>query len=87
MSYVIELRRQALEQLGKMNRHDRDSVLVALSVLETQPRSSSVIKLSGYDLWRVRVGDFRIIYSIDDSANMVIVRRLIHRNEGTYKNL
>jgi len=87
MSYIIELRRQALERLRKMNRRDHDSVLAALSVIENQPRPSGVIKLSGYDLWRVRVGDFRLIYSIDDTAKIVTVRRLTRRNEDSYDGL
>jgi mRNA interferase RelE/StbE len=47
------------------------------------PRPAGCKKLKGYkDLWRVRVGDWRVLYIIDDAAKLVTVTRIAHRREA-----
>jgi len=55
--------------------------------LALDPRSASAAKLSGSDFWRVRVGDFRIVYAIDDTHRTVIVVRVARRSESTYRRV
>jgi mRNA interferase RelE/StbE len=87
MSYQVILFRVAIEQLNKLGQRDHEAVLAALRLLEKEPRPSGVKKLEGYDLWRTRIGDFRVIYSIDDTSSKITVRKIARRNEGTYKRL
>lgn len=50
--------------------------------LADSPRPSGCKKLKGYkDLWRIRVGDYRVIYSVDDSNSAVDIIRMAHRKE------
>lgn len=63
-----------------------DAVLVRavrkMESLGENPRPAGCKKLKGYrDLWRIRVGDWRILYLIDDGAKLVSVTRIAHRRE------
>jgi len=49
--------------------------------LAEEPRPASAKKLSGVELWRIRVGDYRVIYALDDGKLTVLVVRLGHRRE------
>ncbi len=50
--------------------------------LSDSPRAAGSKKLRGYkDLWRVRVGDWRVVYIVDDAARLVSVTRIAHRRE------
>jgi mRNA-degrading endonuclease RelE of RelBE toxin-antitoxin system len=53
--------------------------------LALEPRPPGVAKLANFDLWRLRVGDLRLIYAIDDAARVVIILRAARRNEGSYR--
>lgn len=58
-----------------------DRVRDRLAELEENPRPPGVQKLHGRDAWRVRVGDYRIVYEIQDERLVVIVIRVAHRRE------
>jgi mRNA interferase RelE/StbE len=50
--------------------------------LAGDPRPAGCKKLSGYkDQWRIRIGDWRVVYTIDDTAKVVCVTRIAHRRE------
>jgi mRNA interferase RelE/StbE len=87
VSYRIELRRAAQRQLDKLVGRDYQAVATVISTLEHEPRPSRVEKLAESGLWRIRVGSYRIIYSIDDKERLVIVVRIARRTEDTYKRL
>jgi mRNA interferase RelE/StbE len=54
----------------------------ALLALETDPRPIGAAKLSGQrNRWRVRVGDYRILYEVDDALQQVLVVRIAHRRD------
>lgn len=52
----------------------------------TEPHPPGSVKLSGVDLYRIRVGDYRIVYEVDDGAHVVFVHRIRHRRE-VYRKL
>jgi mRNA interferase RelE/StbE len=52
-----------------------------------EPRPPGSAKLVGSDFWRLRVGDLRVIYAIDDDARLVVVLRVARRSESTYRRL
>ncbi len=57
-------------------------ILSRIELLALNPRPSGVVKLRGGSvLWRLRVGDYRIVYSIDDAAKVVDVSVVRHRRE------
>jgi mRNA interferase RelE/StbE len=57
-------------------------VLKKMNSLGNAPRPAGCKKLKGYqDQWRVRVGDWRVVYIIDDAAKLVSITRIAHRRE------
>ncbi len=87
MSYRVRLRRAAQKQLDKLTGKDYEIVAQAISALEQHPRLPRVKKLAESGLWRIRVGYYRVIYTIDDNESLVIVVRVARRAEDTYRRL
>ena len=87
MSYQVRLRRAAQKQLDRLTEHDYEIVAETISALEREPRPRSVKKLAESGLWRIRVGQYRVVYNIDDGELLIIVVRVARRTEDTYKRL
>lgn len=82
MTYTILLLPAAEREWRKLSPPIRKRVNRALLTLEDNPRPSGVVKLSGStNRWRIRVGDYRIIYRIDDAAREVLILRIAHRRQ------
>jgi mRNA interferase RelE/StbE len=84
--YKIELRRLAQRSLDKLPTRDFDAVLSTVKALADSPRPKGVEKLKGVGLWRVRQGDYRVVYSIEDTQRLVVIVRVGHRRE-IYRSL
>ena len=84
--YEIELRRKAQRSLDKLPKDDFEAVIRAVKDLANIPRPKDVEKIKRAGLWRIRQGDYRIVYSIDDSEKTVIILRIGHRRE-IYRSL
>ena len=82
MKYSIEVSATAEKQLRGLQPDDQIRVLRAIRALAGDPRPRGCRKLAGYDdLYRVRAGRYRIIYSIDDAVLRVVVLKLGHRKD------
>jgi mRNA interferase RelE/StbE len=80
VAYAVSLLPAAEREWRKLPHEIRSRVNRALLALEDTPRPHGVTKLSGSsDRWRVRVGDYRVIYCIDDAAREVTILRIAHR--------
>ncbi|MFN0061391.1 MAG: type II toxin-antitoxin system RelE family toxin [Myxococcaceae bacterium] len=80
--YVIEVSRTAEKQLGALGKVDRERVIRHIRNLAENPRPSGCRQLSGYsDVFRIRVGDYRIIYTIEDRTVTVAILKIGHRRE------
>ncbi len=84
--YQIELRRRAQRVLDRMPKSDFQAVVKAIKELVQTPRPRGVEKVKSTGLWRIRQGDYRIIYSIYDNQQLVTVVRIGHRKE-VYRSL
>ena len=84
--YKIELRRRAQRALDKLPKSDFQAVVEVIKDLSQTPRPGGIEKVKGTGLWRIRQGDYRIIYAIDDNQRLVTVLRIGHRRE-IYKSL
>ncbi len=80
--YRVLLERSAERDLGRLSSEVHDRVIAAIHELASHPRPPGCRKLVGstHD-WRIRVGDYRVIYEISDSAREVRVNRIRHRRE------
>ena len=81
-SYSVEVKPPARKELESLPDNILAHVLRKLDSLRKAPRPAGCKKLKGYkDLWRVRVGDWRVVYIIDDSAKLVSITRIAHRRQ------
>jgi mRNA interferase RelE/StbE len=81
-SYTIEVKPPARKELEALPDNVLSRVVAKLEALAETPRPTGCKKLKGYkDQWRVRVGDWRVVYIIDDAAKAVSVTRIAHRRE------
>ncbi len=87
MSYQVRLRRVVQKQLDRLVGQDYQTVARAISALEQEPRPRGAKKLAESGLWRIRTGQYRIVYNINDEERVVIVVRVAKRTEDTYKRL
>lgn len=82
MSYLVEFTTAAARQVRKLPRPARDRVLEAAAGLAETPRPTGAKKLVGEaTAWRIRVGDYRVIYDIYDSKLTVTIVRAGHRRD------
>lgn len=82
MTCRIEVAPAALRQIHKLDAQARRRVQAAIELLADQPCPPGATKLSGGDgEWRVRTGDYRIIYEIHDQALLVLVVAVGHRRD------
>lgn len=82
MSYRVEFTTAAARQVRKPPRPARDRVLEAISGLREDPRPPAAKKLVGEQTaWRIRIGDYRVIYDVFDGELVVTVVRAGHRRD------
>lgn len=82
MAYRVELSPSAERELRGIDSVPRGRILRALVNLETESRPRGAKKLKGRgELWRIRVGEYRIVYEIRDRMLVVLVVRIAHRRE------
>ena len=82
MSYRIEVAPAAVRQLRKLDRGAQRRVQAAIELLAREPRPNGAKKLAGGDgEWRVRTGDYRVVYQIHDNVLLVLVVAVGHRRD------
>lgn len=79
-AYVVEVELNAAKAIGKLDRTVQVRILKAIAALGAEPRPSGAIKLVGSDGMRIRVGDYRVVYVIDDAVVTVTVVKVGHRS-------
>lgn len=81
-SYRIEVSRSAAKDLRKIDRQWIPKILTAIESLESDPRPAGCKKLAGSDhTYRIRIGDFRVIYDVHDDTLIILVVRIRHRRD------
>jgi mRNA interferase RelE/StbE len=80
--YKIEISASAERQLKKIRREDTVRILRSISLLANDPRPIGCRKMSGYDdVYRIRVGNYRVIYEIDGKQITIVILKIGHRKE------
>jgi mRNA interferase RelE/StbE len=80
--YGVFLERTAERDLKQLSAKTHERVIAAIQALSRNPRPSGCRKLTATDNdWRIRVGEYRVIYEIDDAVSGVRVNRVRHRRE------
>jgi len=80
--YSVEVKPPARKELEALSDDLLARVVRKLDSLRDVPRPAGSKKLKGHeDHWRIRIGDWRLVYIIDDAAKLVSVTRIAHRRE------
>jgi mRNA interferase RelE/StbE len=79
--YIVEVSDIAESQIDGLDGSVRVRVIKRIQALKDEPRPSGCKKLTNSELWRIRIGDYRVVYSIEDTRLMVLVVRVGHRRE------
>lgn len=86
MTFAIEILPAARRELEALDTTVRRRIDRKIALLATNPRPSGSKKLEGQDLMRVRVGDYRIVYTVIDQRLVVLIVRVAHRSR-VYRGL
>ena len=82
MTYTVEFSRPARKQVGGLPENIRVRLARSIDALVDNPRPIGVEKLAGYeDRYRIREGDYRIVYTIRDAMLIVLIVRVGHRKD------
>lgn len=81
MPYAVNLKRSAEKELGDLPREVHEKIIKRLLTLKANPRPPGAKKLGRGEGFRIRVGDYRVLYTIDDSKQRIEVIAVGHRRE------
>lgn len=79
--YKIQIKTSAVKELNKLPKKDLKKVVVKIQALSENPRPPGCEKLSADEKYRIRHGNYRIIYSIEDDILIVFVVKIGHRKD------
>jgi mRNA interferase RelE/StbE len=81
MTYIVLIERYAQKQILKLDKKVIPMIKTAIASLSSDPRPHGYKKLKGEEAFRIRVGDYRIIYEIDNDKIIVTVVAVAHRKD------
>ena len=79
--YRITIKKSAAKELSDIPKKDLPKIIKRIQTLAQNPRPDGSQKLSGQEQYRIRQGDYRIVYSVDDKVLAVDVVKIGHRRE------
>jgi len=81
MNYTVLLKRSAEKELERLDSKTHDKIIKQLLALKENPLPKGVKKLQGREGYRMRIGDYRILYEIDETEKEIEVFSVAHRKE------
>lgn len=81
MSYSLRIKQSAVKALKKINKPDRVRILEAIGSLPELPHQGTQLKGGLTGLRRIRIGDYRVIYEVNDGELTILVVHLGHRKD------
>ena len=82
-AYAISVKRSAAKALARVPKRWRERIVTAVHTLKEEPRPDGCKKLKGSPvLYRIRVGDYRVVYEIKDEVLRVLIIRIAHRSKA-----
>jgi mRNA interferase RelE/StbE len=83
MSYKITIKKSALKEIQELPKPSILKITTAIDALSQNPRPVGCKKLKGEEeyIWRIRVGDYRVLYAIEDVIKIVDLRKVGHRKD------
>lgn len=87
MAYRVEIHNAAQKQMLSLPKEAQVEIAAAIDCFTETPRPVGCKKLRETGLWRIRVGRYRVVYTIDDEVRLVTIVKVAIRREDTYKGL
>lgn len=82
-TWTIKIKRKALKALSKIHPVHRERINEAIDALADEPCPPGVKKLKGTDCtWRIRIGDYRVLYDLFENDLVIVVVRVAHRKDA-----
>ena len=83
MSYKVVFASRAVKDLRSLPRKSQEQIIEKAEDLSENPYPKGCLKLKGMkeEIWRIRIGDYRVLYAVDDSIEIVDIRRIGHRKD------
>ena len=81
MTYRLFLLPRAQKELARLPTDAYERIRAAIRALAEEPRPPGCRKLSGREGWRIRIGDYRVLYEIEDTPKTVTVVQVGHRRD------
>ncbi len=79
--YRIQIKKSALRELSQIPQPYNKKIVVAIDELANNPRPLNYKKLKGSEAYRIRVADYRIVYTIEDFIQLIEIQRVRHRKD------
>ena len=79
--YKVLIRKSAASELARIPKEDLRRIVEKILSLAEEPRSQGCEKLSAQERYRIRQGDYRVVYSVDDASRVVEIVKIGHRSE------
>ena len=79
--YKIEVKKSAVKELESIPSNDLKRILAKIEMLADDPRPVGCIKLTGEEIYRIRQGNYRILYTIEDDILTVFIVKVGHRRD------
>jgi len=86
MAYSLKLHRDVEKQLQRIPEKQRERLVATMRSLRDSPMPQGTIKLMDH-LYRIRKGEYRVVYAVFDKEAVIIVCRVARRTEATYRDL
>jgi mRNA interferase RelE/StbE len=80
-SYIVDFKKSAAKELSDLPAKDVARIVARIQALAMDPRPQGSEKLSGNDKYRVRQGDYRVLYAVSDANRTVTIVKIAHRRE------
>ena len=79
--YKIEIKKSAAKELNSILQKDLKKIIQRIKALSDNPRPTGCVKISGQEHYRLRHGNYRIVYSVEDEILVVYVVKIGHRKD------
>ena len=81
MPYSLKIKQSAFKELQKINKNERSRIISAIDALQNNPHIGKILKGDYSGLRRIRIGNYRVIYEINEGEVIVLVLRIAHRKQ------
>jgi len=81
--FKIEFTRSAIKELKKLPKQAIQRITPRIDALAKDPYPPGSVKLSGSEkVWRIRIGDYRVVYSVEEVIELITIERIRHRKDA-----